>query len=257
MDKKMSENSVNKTHILVVNINNLKYTRDCVDDLQKQNVPFDLTIVDQNSTESGTKEWYEKLKKGGWHRTDCNLNIVLNDKHEPLNHVWNLFYWTNKNDYLCFLNNDLRITDNFVRDGEEIFRLNEEVGAVVHPTNHPKYVRKKNKLVYEISRGRIKQGWDFTFRRDCYNEIPKVLKTYCGDDYLFEMLYQDGHQLAFALSSPILHYCSQSSKYRLEPPSDVPRYKKLGFKHDLVHNVQYTVVRPTAVFQRNWITQNT
>jgi GT2 family glycosyltransferase len=42
---------MNKLHILIVNINNLEYTKNCISDLILQTSDFDLTIFDQNSTE--------------------------------------------------------------------------------------------------------------------------------------------------------------------------------------------------------------
>jgi GT2 family glycosyltransferase len=37
--------------VLVVNLNNLSYTKQCIEDLLNQDVKFNLTLIDQNSTE--------------------------------------------------------------------------------------------------------------------------------------------------------------------------------------------------------------
>lgn len=233
----------NKTHVLVVNINNLKFTQDCIDDLLKQTCSFDLTIVDQNSNEQGTVEWYNYIKNN-WSRPDCKLNIIKNNDNIDLNQVWNTFYKTTQNKYLCFLNNDVRITDNFVSDSEKIFEIETAVGCVVHATNHPNYTS-KTQLQYKLIKGGVKQGWDFTIKRDAYNIIPNELKVYCGDDYLFELLYNNGFIIAFALSSPIIHYQGKSRKDLKEPPSDVARYCALGFQHNLRHCPDYSKIKPT------------
>jgi GT2 family glycosyltransferase len=47
--------------VLVVNLNNLQFTKDCVNDLMSQDCEFNLTIVDQNSSEEGTKEYFSTL----------------------------------------------------------------------------------------------------------------------------------------------------------------------------------------------------
>jgi GT2 family glycosyltransferase len=233
---------MNKTHVLVVNINNLNYTRDCIQCLIKQDVPFDLTVVDQNSSEAGTHTYYESLKKT-WPRKDCNLKIIKNNDNVDLNRVWNNFYEITENEYICFLNNDVVIPPNFISDGEKIFTKESRVGCVVHATNHKSY-QAVTPLKYAKVKG-IKQGWDYTMRRSAYNVIPNELKVYCGDDFLFEMLFRNGWECAFALSSPIIHFQGKSSKYLKEPSSDVKRYAALGFNHNLRSCPAYTNIKPT------------
>lgn len=230
---------MNKIGVLVVNINNLDYTRGCIADLLKQTRPFDLTIIDQNSNEAGTKEYLNKIAK------TYNFKVVFNNENIDLNRIWNSFYLNNKNKYLCFLNNDVRLPDNFIADTIDIFEREDDVGCVVHATNHPNYSRKINQLKYIVLDRKIKQGWDFTIRRSAYNIIPDELHVYCGDDYLFEMMYRSNLKTAFALSSPIIHYQGKSMKYLKEPPSDVKRYAKLGFKHNLRHCPEYSKIKPT------------
>lgn len=70
-----------KMSILIVNINNLCYTRDVINDLFQQNRPsFYLTIVDQNSTEEGTTEFLNEVAKE-------EVNVVRNCRNEPLNYL--------------------------------------------------------------------------------------------------------------------------------------------------------------------------
>ena len=47
--------------VLVVNLNNLQFTKDCISDLMSQDCEFNLTIIDQNSSEEGTKEYFKNL----------------------------------------------------------------------------------------------------------------------------------------------------------------------------------------------------
>ena len=73
-------------HILVVNINNIKYTQDLISDLLKQTESFNLTIVDQGSTELNTKECLSSLDINN---TKCkNLNVIYNKENVYLNKVW-------------------------------------------------------------------------------------------------------------------------------------------------------------------------
>ena len=44
--------------VLLINLNNLDYTKNCFEYLVRQDALFNLKIVDQNSNEIGTKEYY-------------------------------------------------------------------------------------------------------------------------------------------------------------------------------------------------------
>jgi GT2 family glycosyltransferase len=233
---------MNKTHVLVININNLEYTKNCILDLIQQDTSFDLTIIDQNSNESGTKEYYTLLLNN-WSRVDCPINILQNNDNVDLNRVWNKFYTDNQNEYLCFLNNDVRITPNFISDGEKIFETELTVGCVIHATNNQLY-QNATKLNYVFVTN-IKQGWDFTIKRKAYNMIPDELKVYCGDDFLFQQLYDNNWKCAMVTSSPMIHYQGMSTKDLKEPPSDVKRYINLGYTHSLRHCPDYSKIKPT------------
>lgn len=219
--------------ILIVNYNQLKLTIDCVEDLRKQiNQNFELFVIDQNSDEKGTKESLDKLNTG-------NIKIIYNNKNEDLNRVWNYFYSNCDSDYLCFLNNDIRLTNNFTDDIINIFNLENNVGAVVHVTNNLKYTKPNFKLNYEILSPPLYQGWDFTLRREAFTEIPKTLKIFGGDDFLFANLKNKKYEIALTYSSPIIHYKERTRKTRKDiheiQQSDGINYWKEIKKRNLTH----------------------
>jgi GT2 family glycosyltransferase len=47
--------------VLVVNLNNLLYTKQCIEDLLNQDVEFNLRLVDQNSSEEGTNDFFNNF----------------------------------------------------------------------------------------------------------------------------------------------------------------------------------------------------
>jgi len=188
-------------HVLVVNINGLKYTLPLLDDLYAQTCPFTLTVIDQASTEMGTREALAGVDQ-----------VIYNSVNRPLNYIWNDHADSNPYPYLCFLNNDLRIPRNFLADTLAIFEREKRVGAVVHATNHPDYVE-SSELVYQILPDGHMQGWDFTIRKIAYIPIPADLKTFGGDDWLFGQLQLAGWEVAAALSSPITHFYARSRKF--------------------------------------------
>jgi glycosyltransferase involved in cell wall biosynthesis len=226
-----------KLAILIVNINNLQYTKDCIADLRKQtNQDFEITLVDQGSTEEGTSAYLSSIN---------DLKVIYNGYNKNLNQIWNEFQQQNQNPYLCYLNNDVRLTNNFVSDTIQILEEQPSVGCVVHATNSWRYNQPTN-LEFVFSNRLIKQGWDFTIRREDYETIPAKLKFYFGDDWIFHHLYQRKRKVAVCLSSPIIHYGSKSAINSPISFVDVEKiYKQLGLQRNLAHYHEYSEIVPT------------
>lgn len=200
----------NKLHIIIINLNQLKYTKRIINDLLVQTEDFDLTIFDQHSGEKGTEKYYDYLLKK-WPLKNCTLNIVKNTCNAPLNHVWNWFYANTTNEYIAFLNNDMEICDNFVSDAIKIFELEKSCGMIVHPTNNKNY-KKLSELKYQKSTKPFLQGWDFIIRRNLYKEVPSDLWIYSGDVWLLNCVLKKGYYEYYDISSPIIHYTSSTVK---------------------------------------------
>jgi glycosyltransferase involved in cell wall biosynthesis len=233
---------------LIVNYNCLKYTKALIDDLLKQSyTDYDVLLIDQNSVEDGTDQFLNS------YINHDNFTVIKNNFNRPLNHIWNDFVRDAKGEYCAFLNNDITIPPNFLSDNFEIFSKESDVSCVIHPTNHPQWnIYTPNKLSYKVLDKRTRQGWDFTFRKSDWITIPEVLDFYCGDDFIFENVYLRNKRVAVALSSPIIHWLSQTRKSPLNkvipnrnPIKDVENYKKLGFKHYLDLLPEYSKIDPT------------
>jgi GT2 family glycosyltransferase len=228
--------------ILVVNWNNLEFTKQCALDLRDQlpNNKFNVVIVDQASTEEGTELGLKSC--GGDH-----FEIVFNKENKPLNSVWNWFKETYDDEILCFLNNDVRIPSNFVTDTMKVFEKHDNVGIVVHATNHLSYNKKLNELEYTIVEPfKYMQGWDYSIRRKLWKNIPVIFKTYCGDDFQFDNVYKQGYNLAYVTSSPIIHYEGMSKKFmKTSGIEDVQLYIQRGYQHYLKIKFDYSNIKPT------------
>lgn len=232
---------MNKLTVYVINLNNLQFTLKCIEDLNNQDTDnFNLVVVDQNSKEVDTKI---KLKEivGDSETRKCIFNKV----NIPLNHLWNDLITNCDTEYVCLLNNDVRLTENFISDTLMVLEKEQGVGIVCHSTNHPKY-NKKSKLDYvNVGKHKYRQGWDFTFRCKLFKTIPESIKTYCGDDFIFETIYNQGYELAYVLSSPMIHYQGMSSKY--SPTTcgeDELKYRKEGYKLGYVVDRRYSHLKP-------------
>jgi SAM-dependent methyltransferase/GT2 family glycosyltransferase len=184
--------------VLVVNLNNLQFTKDCVSDLMSQDCEFNLTIIDQNSSEEGTKEYFSTLPS--------NIEFIQNESNTPLNHLWNWFVIKSNTPYICLLNNDVRIASNFLSSAIQVFEKEQNVGFINHVSNNKDYQEWSNELKYKVIELPYRQGWDLIFRKECYNQIPNELSFFYGDDYIYSKLYSSGMKGAYILNSPMIHF---------------------------------------------------
>lgn len=231
----------NKITILVVNLDNIDYTRNCLEQLLKQTISnFNIVLVDQNSSELGTKDFLDSINND-------RIDVIRNVENLPLNYVWNWFSEKYKTDYLCFLNNDVELSDNFVDSIIQVFEKEPNVGLTVHTTNHPDYQKQRLELDYKIVEPFINmQGWDFSIRRDLFTKIPNYLKTYCGDDFIFNNIYEKGFDLVYILNSPMIHYEGMSKKsMKTTGVEDIISFIENKNKHYLKINLDFSKIKPT------------
>lgn len=167
-----------KLNILVINYNKPDMTANLMTDLLKQDTVFKLELVE-------------------------------NVDNKSIHTLWNLHKNLNTLPYICFLNNDVRVTPNFVSDTVKVFEENSSVGIVVHATNLDHF-NDTLELLYAIPPNRIMQGWDFSIRKELMPRIPECLHTFSGDAYVFSKVQDMGYNVAILYSSPILHYGSST-----------------------------------------------
>jgi hypothetical protein len=201
--------------LLIVNLNNLEYTKQCIQDLLCQDVKFNLTIIDQNSSEEGTSEYldsfFDSHMRGEYYGKIDVLTIRNTGFNKPLNKIWNDFVEECDTEFVGLLNNDLRMSPNFLSSSIKVFDLEPIVGAINHATNNKEYSEFSEDLSYEIMDSPYRQGWDPIFRRICYHPIPDNLILYFGDDYIYSKLYQSGFKGAYVKNSPVIHFCSKTT----------------------------------------------
>lgn len=227
--------------ILVINLNCLEHTKNILSDINRQTYKnFSITLIDQNSSESGTKDFLDSL---------ISINVIQNNCNVSINKLWNDFVSLSKKKIVCILNNDIRIPKNFLQDIINIFDKEKNVGAVIHPTNHPTYSRTIPDTTYKLlPRGKHMQGWDICMRRIAWTTIPEDFKIFCGDDFIFLKMYEMGFDVAIAISSPIIHYRGATMKSFLNKDipmrgwEDVQRYREMGLNHNLHPPLEYCIV---------------
>jgi hypothetical protein len=230
-----------KLKILIVNLDNIEFTRGCLKDLETQTSDdFGIVLVDQASTEEGTSEFLDSINNE-------KIEVIRNEVNMPLNYVWSWFSKKYNNDYLCCLNNDINLCSNFVESTIDVLEKEPYVGIVVHSTNHTSYSTERKELDYSIvDKFKYMQGWDFTIRRVLFPKLPDYIKTYCGDDFIFNYVYERDYDLAYVLNSPIIHYEGQSKKsMKTSGMEDIHAFILNNNGHYLKPNMDYTNIRPT------------
>lgn len=222
--------------ISLVNLNCLEHTKNLISDLDRQTYSdFEIFLYDQNSSESGTEEFLTQMEQ----RTNCT--VIRNNHNMPLNHIWNDLNVRASStvSFLTFLNNDIRITANYLQDTVYVLTHFNNIGIAVHVTNNPKHYTATRPTKYVMEDG-IKQGWEFTLRRSDWVDIPEILKFYCGDDFIFHKIYARKKRAGVILSSPIIHKLSKTreamgeeftANIKAQALEDIDNFKKLGFNH--------------------------
>ena len=199
-----------KISVLLVNLNNLEYTKQCLEDLLLQDIVFNLRLVDQNSSEPGTKEFFDAFftrhMNGDFYGKINYLEISNTGFNKPLNHLWNEFVIGSLTEFVCLLNNDVRLSPNFLSSSVLILEKEPNVGVVNHVTNNANYSTWSEQLDYNIIETPYRQGWDPIFRKSCYSSIPEELSFFYGDDFIYSKLYESGYKGAYVLNSPMIHF---------------------------------------------------
>ena len=123
-----------RVSILIINLNTLEYTKQCVKDLLNQSVPFNLTIIDQNSTEEGTLEYFNQLLNDFTNKNYVSkinfLSIINSGYNKPINQSWNEFVINSNTEFICLLNNDVRLSPNFLDTSISVMDKEPSVGFV-------------------------------------------------------------------------------------------------------------------------------
>jgi GT2 family glycosyltransferase len=129
-----------------------------------------------------------------------------------VNFSWNEGIKLSKTKYISIFNNDILINRYFFKKIIETFELNNKFGIVCGKTiNRSKNIKLTDDSPPQTQRMRKREGWAFTIRKemsDLIPDIPKELKIYCGDDYLFFYCSLLGYVPIKILNNYLFHYGS-------------------------------------------------
>ena len=220
---------------LIVNRNRVYDTLNLLKDHSLQVFHPEVLVVDNGSTEKNTKELLEETP----------YRVQYNNSNVPLCHIWNTFVDNASEEIVCLLNNDIRIPSVFYYNLMLIFNKYENVGAVMHPTNHEKFVKARlgNGNIALMPKFKFRQGWDICIRRSLWTKIPEEIRFFWGDDFIFNSLYSKGYDVALDINCPIIHLQGVTPRGRdVSSPKDEIAYKKY-FTRGLSIPMEYSKIK--------------
>jgi hypothetical protein len=233
-----------KLGIFILSKDNPELLKTLIDCFPRQrSQAFDLYIVDNASTDQRTLNY---LKQSPY-------TVTLNDSNIPVNHNWNTMMDTGY-EYTCILNNDLRLPDNFTEDIIKCMDSDPSIGICTHATNHTKFTKMMSESSY-TAEAHMRQGWAFTVRRQAYEPIPKNIKWFYGDDWLYVKAREKNFKTVTLVSSPIVHYQGRTPRTHINTGegtnADLKVYLRLALPEKLRIS-KYSRVKPSPNYLKTY-----
>lgn len=200
-----------KTSIVILNWNTLPYLKRCVNSIRKYTESYELIIVDNGSTEKGTKKYIMKNAD----------KYIFNKENLGFSKGNNQGAKLSKGKYLCFMNSDITVGRNWLSDMLEIFKKDEKCGAV-GPLANPIQQSVNNRLFrfnqwkgqYPIdTQVNCLIGFCILIKRDLFNEISGWDEDFFNgfeDNWLSLTLKNKGYNLWVSVKSKVKHYAGAS-----------------------------------------------
>lgn len=144
--------------IIVVNYNGRAVLPDCLASIKKIDYPnWELILVDNGSTDDSLKQinkiWPKKLKK--------NLLIIKNTENLGFAPANNVGYQKSNGEYILLLNNDTKVTPDFLTKMVNRMKREKEIGAMqpkIHLMDRPAFLDNSGSFLNTIG---FSNHWGF------------------------------------------------------------------------------------------------
>jgi len=186
--------------------NKVKMTEECLYSLlQTTTTPFEVILVDDNSTEKWT--------------TDFPCVKYVKNLGSGVTDAWNYGAWLAKGEYICWANNDLVFTKDWEKPLMEALSNDVWITSPYHttgdkiPDDFPAGKNRKNNMTGN-NVGIPFLGSCFMMEKKNWERVGPIddrVKLWCGDNYLYESVtYDFGRQCKEVYESYIHHFCTQT-----------------------------------------------
>lgn len=227
-----------KVSIVILTYNQLELTKKCIESIEKNtDVNYELVFVD-NASSDGSPEFLETYCRDteGY----CAAKkLIKNNRNVGFAPGVNQGLDCCEGVYVCLLNNDTVVTNNWITDMIKCLERDEKaeiVGPVSAGTFFPQYVESINHMDGKISETSILYGFCEVFRRDLLFRIGCLDERYrIGnfEDHDFnERVIKLGGKLLIAGSVYVEHWCHKAWKSPLQ--------------------LDYTTVKNKKKFEEKW-----
>jgi hypothetical protein len=145
----------------------------------------------------------------------ADYEVVRPEKPLTVNESWNIgIQLTREYDIVSFLNDDVLLNKDFFRSIDLAFQYENKYCGVFFPVttgSKKEFTEAENNPIssgpYEQMKRR--EGWAFSIKREALDACPlipaDILKTFCGDDWIWHYTHKAGFNWYRDLSSVIYH----------------------------------------------------
>jgi GT2 family glycosyltransferase/2-polyprenyl-3-methyl-5-hydroxy-6-metoxy-1,4-benzoquinol methylase len=200
--------------------NKWNFTKSYLEDLLKlDGAKVEIIVVDNASTDETSKTIKEYEAKAN------NLKVIRNDTNVGFGKACNIGYNASQGKYVVFLNNDIRVRDNFNTWVHDLVakctdnNLVSPTGGKVDPANDFQFMYETTDPAKDIN---YLSGWCIAAKREVWNKFIEENSVYKGpfseqyfcyfeDTHLSFVAREKGIQLHMA-SAPVTHFGKVSSK---------------------------------------------
>ena len=122
---------INLVSIIIPCFNAVEYTKQCIESiLQQTNMSYELILINNGSSD-GTKEYFKILKKKLKPNEKLQKIIIVQaEKNLGVAKALNLGISKSIGKYICYLNNDVIVTKDWLKKLVNVSKSDKKIGAV-------------------------------------------------------------------------------------------------------------------------------
>jgi len=223
----------NLVSIIIPCFNAVEYTKQCIDSVLKHtNINYELILINNGSSD-GTKKYFNNLNKQLKPKGKLkNITILQFKENLGVSKSLNLGISKSIGKYVCYLNNDVIVTTDWLKKMVKVAKSDKQIGAVgtlFNAFENKKFIQQveKNKnLIDIISRtlsikncGKVKKaktihGLCMFIKKNVFKNVglfnEKIYPCFGEDIEFCKRLKQYGYKLVDAKDVYIFHYWNKS-----------------------------------------------